>query len=99
MTSNHFIVMKFLEGPNLKSCLDNVPTENIGSLIAQLAAAAKFLEDLGYAHRDIKPENIVLLDEFSRLILLTPQETGQQRRRLRRDWPYASGTYLTAKSE
>jgi serine/threonine protein kinase len=70
VTSNHFIVMKFLEGPNLKSCLDNVPTENIGSLIAQLAAAAKFLEDLGYAHRDIKPENIVLLDEFSRLILL-----------------------------
>jgi len=70
ITKNHFIVMEYLNGPNLKECLSKVPAENIPELVQQLASAAKFLEGLGLVHRDIKPENIVLLDDLSRLVLL-----------------------------
>jgi serine/threonine protein kinase len=70
ITENHFLVMKYLKGPNLKECLQEIPVENIPDLISQLASAAKFLEDLGYVHRDIKPENIAILDNYKRAVLL-----------------------------
>lgn len=66
----YFVVMEFLDGPNLKSALPNIAVEQVPSLVAQLASAAKFLEDKGLVHRDIKPENIVLLDGGRRLVLL-----------------------------
>lgn len=69
-SKNHFIVMEFLEGPNLSKCLANVPETNIPSLIEQLVSACEFLEALGLAHRDIKPANIVVLENLSRLVLL-----------------------------
>jgi eukaryotic-like serine/threonine-protein kinase len=69
-TDNHYIVMEYLDGPNLKKCLASVPVENIPTLISQLASCAEFLERLNLVHRDIKPENIILLDDFKRLILL-----------------------------
>lgn len=70
ITNNHFIVMEFLDGPNLKECLNQVPTDNIPILIEQLANCCQFLECMSLAHRDIKPENIVILDDFTRLVLL-----------------------------
>lgn len=70
ITGNHFIAMEYLPGSNLRKCLNEIPTEKIPSLVAQLASAAKFLEDLGLVHRDIKPENIILVDNFNRLVLL-----------------------------
>jgi eukaryotic-like serine/threonine-protein kinase len=70
ITANHFIAMEYLDGPNLKECLAQIPAENIPSLTSQLSSAAQFLETLGYAHRDIKPENIVLLDGYTKLVLL-----------------------------
>lgn len=70
ITSSHFIVMEYLDGPNIKECLPNIPSENVASLIQQLASAARFLEEHGLVHRDIKPENIILLDNYSRLVLL-----------------------------
>lgn len=70
ITQNHFLVMKYLKGPNLKECLEDIPADHIPDLIYQLSSAAKFLEDLGYVHRDIKPENIVILDDFKRAVLL-----------------------------
>jgi hypothetical protein len=69
-SKNHFIVMEFLDGPSLSKCLGQVPEANIPSLIEQLASACEFLESLNLAHRDIKPANIVVLDDFSRLVLL-----------------------------
>jgi serine/threonine protein kinase len=69
-TGNHFIVMNFLEGPNLKSCLEKIPPEAVPSLIQQLASAAQFLEDRQLCHRDIKPENILLLNDYTHLVLL-----------------------------
>ncbi|WP_417432850.1 serine/threonine protein kinase [Kiloniella sp.] len=70
ITKNHYLVMEYLDGPNLKDCLQKIPTENIGSLIAQLADCARFLENLDLVHRDIKPENIAILENYSKLVLL-----------------------------
>ncbi|HCF4203290.1 TPA: serine/threonine protein kinase [Pseudomonas aeruginosa] len=70
VSKNHYIVMEYLPGENLKDCLDKVPMDKVPYLIAQLASAAKFLEERSLVHRDIKPENIVVLDDYSRLVLL-----------------------------
>ena len=69
-TNSHYIVMEYIDGPNLADCLHEVPNENIASLIKQLASAAKFLEDLGLCHRDIKPENVAILHTYRCLKLL-----------------------------
>ncbi len=69
-TGNHYLIMEYLDGPNLKECLQDIPMENVGSLISQLAECGQFLEGLGLVHRDIKPENIAILDDHSKLVLL-----------------------------
>lgn len=69
-SKNHYIIMEYLGGPSLSKCLGTVPSANIPALIEQLVSACEFLEAQGLAHRDIKPANIVLLDEFTRLVLL-----------------------------
>jgi serine/threonine protein kinase len=66
----HYIIMEYLEGPNLKAYLPEVNLEQVPGLLAQLALAAKSLEDKGLVHRDIKPENILILDNGNRLVLL-----------------------------
>jgi hypothetical protein len=66
----YFVVMEFLDGPNLKEALPSIRPEQIPDLVRQLAAAARFLENLGMVHRDIKPENIQLLEDGRRLVLL-----------------------------
>lgn len=70
ISNNHYLLMEYLDGPNLKQCLQDIPNEKIGLLIEQLADCCRFLEDGGFVHRDIKPENIVVIEDFSRLVLL-----------------------------
>ena len=70
ITNSHYVIMEFLDGPNLATCLQKIPTGEIPKLVEQLASAAKFLEDRGVAHRDIKPENIVVLENYTKLVLL-----------------------------
>jgi serine/threonine protein kinase len=53
-----FIVMEYFNGKNLAQVLLDIPADAVRSLIAQIASAARFLEDSSFAHRDIKPENI-----------------------------------------
>ena len=65
-----FMEMEFLEWPNLKDVLIQVPDTQVSSLLDQLVSAAKFLESLGIVHRDIKPENIHVSEDFSKLKLL-----------------------------
>jgi serine/threonine protein kinase len=65
-----YVAMEVFEGPNLATALLDVPAENIGLLVAQLASAAKFLEDSSFAHRDIKPENIGVARDFRTVKLL-----------------------------
>lgn len=65
-----YVVMECIPYPNLQEVLSNVPPEMIPLLIAQIASAARFLEDRNLVHRDIKPENIAVSPDFSKAILL-----------------------------
>lgn len=65
-----FLVMEFVEAPNLEQVLNEVPRDKMGLLISQIAKAAKHLEELGITHRDIKPSNILIERNFCKAILL-----------------------------
>ncbi|WP_421831601.1 protein kinase domain-containing protein [Limnobacter sp.] len=65
-----FIEMEFVDWPQLTKCLSLVPDEAIRSLIGQLIAAVRYLEQLNIVHRDIKPENIHVSSDFKFLKLL-----------------------------
>jgi eukaryotic-like serine/threonine-protein kinase len=64
-----FVVMAFFTGKTLAETLPAIPHERVNDLISQVASAARFLEDLGFAHRDIKPDNIGVSDDFSTAVL------------------------------
>jgi len=66
----HFLAMEYIEGRSLAECLDDIPEDRIADYIQQLALAAQYLEDRGYAHRDIKPANIMVSDDYSKITLL-----------------------------
>jgi len=65
-----FVVMEFLDAPNLGTVLAEVPMQQVPTLISQLASAAKFLHSLHILHRDIKPDNIAISPDFQKLTLL-----------------------------
>lgn len=69
-TGNHFIVMAYLPGRSLQKCLGEIPEANIPMLIEQLASCCEYLETLSLVHRDIKPANIVVLADYTKLVLL-----------------------------
>jgi serine/threonine protein kinase len=69
-TKNHFIVMEFLNGTNLKKRLKEIPVESIGGFIADIAACAEYLESLNLVHRDIKPENLQVTDDLKKVTVL-----------------------------
>ncbi|WP_292096359.1 protein kinase, partial [Mesorhizobium sp.] len=69
-TKNHFIVMAFLPGSNLKKRLKDISIEAIGGFIADIAACAEYLESLDLVHRDIKPENIQVSEDMKEVTLL-----------------------------
>jgi eukaryotic-like serine/threonine-protein kinase len=65
-----FTEMEFIEWPQLRKSLSDVPDEQIQTLINQLVAAVKYLEARDIVHRDIKPENIHVSPDFKHLKLL-----------------------------
>lgn len=65
-----FVVMESLPYSNLHEKCTDIPLAAVPNIIAQVASAARFLEDRGLAHRDIKPENIAISDDYSRAVLL-----------------------------
>jgi len=65
-----FIVMEYIDAPNMAAVLETVPRNQIRALISQVAGAARFLEDLQLAHRDIKPDNIAVYPDFNKAVLL-----------------------------
>jgi eukaryotic-like serine/threonine-protein kinase len=65
-----YVVMESLPYENLHDQNANIPLSVIPNIIAQIASAARFLEDRNLAHRDIKPENIAISDDFTRAVLL-----------------------------
>lgn len=67
-----YIVMELLDEQwqCLAQCYMDIPSDRIGPLISQVAAAAKWLEDQNLVHRDIKPQNIMVLRDYSKAKLL-----------------------------
>ncbi|EAY1186589.1 serine/threonine protein kinase [Salmonella enterica subsp. diarizonae] len=65
-----FVEMEYIEWPQLKKIIRDVPDNVIQSLILQLIEAVKYLESVSIVHRDIKPENIHVSPDFTRLKLL-----------------------------
>lgn len=65
-----FVEMDFVEDPQLKKVLPQVPDSAIAPLISQLVDAVIFLEKLEIVHRDIKPENIHVSADFTKLTLI-----------------------------
>ncbi|MGO6685630.1 protein kinase domain-containing protein [Rhizobium leguminosarum] len=70
ITNNHYLVMEYLPGNNLKKRLNDIPVEAIGGYISDLASCAEHLEKLDLVHRDIKPENILVSEDFKKITLL-----------------------------
>ena len=65
-----FVVMELIEYPALATMVADVPRDRIWDIVAQVARAARFLEDLSLAHRDIKPDNIAIRPDFAHAVLL-----------------------------
>lgn len=65
-----YVVMQYLPWENMYQQSQQIPHASIRLLISQVAAAAKFLEDLGIAHRDIKVDNILVSPDFQQVCLL-----------------------------
>lgn len=70
VTGHLYVVMERIPQRNLHQALADIPMDAVPKLMAQVASAARFLEDRGLAHRDIKPENIAVSDDFSHATLL-----------------------------
>lgn len=69
-TGLFYLLMEYLPFQTLDKLVNRLPPHRIAPILAQLAEAARFLEESGFSHRDIKPENIAIDDDFRRAILL-----------------------------
>ena len=69
-TNYLYVAMELIESPTLTKLIPNFPPERVPKIIAQVADAAKFLEDRDFIHRDIKPDNIAIDRDFSSATLL-----------------------------
>ncbi len=69
-TSLYYLVMEFIDAPNLGELVPEFSRDKIRHVIGAVAAAAKHLEENGLAHRDIKPENVCVAPDYGRVVLL-----------------------------
>ena len=69
-TSFLFVAMELLESRTLGNVHSEIPYENVGVLISQLAQAARHLESLDIVHRDIKPSNVYVSEDLYSVKLL-----------------------------
>lgn len=71
----YYMVMEFLDGPTLKSALEEVhrrgeemPLKVALRIVADVGTALAYAHEMGVVHRDVKPANI-MLDRTGRVIL------------------------------
>ncbi len=66
-----FIVMEYVDGPNLSDALDDrggrLPCDEAIRIVTEIAAGLKEFEKRGIVHRDVKPANIILTDDGAKL--------------------------------
>ncbi|MBM0204451.1 protein kinase [Micromonospora sp. STR1s_5] len=65
-----YMVMERVPGSCLTDVLSTVPRSEVRSILTQVAAAAKYLEDRRLCHRDIKCDNIVVSSDYKKATLL-----------------------------
>ena len=64
--SYSYIVMEYIEGPDLRILLDRekmLPPARAIDIILQICKALEFAHTAGIVHRDIKPSNILILEK------------------------------------
>ena len=66
-----YLVMEYVEGPNLRDLLKNGPLELPWTvyMIREMAAALDFAHASGVVHRDVKPSNILIQGQSGRVML------------------------------
>ncbi|NOY80845.1 MAG: serine/threonine protein kinase [Kiritimatiellaeota bacterium] len=66
-----FIVMEYVEGPNLSDALDDrggrLDSDEAVRIVTEIAAGLREFEKRGIVHRDVKPANIILTDDGAKL--------------------------------
>src|SRR5579871_5557044 len=65
-----YMAMERVAGECLGDVLKQVPATEIRSIVRQVAAAARFLEERKLCHRDIKSDNVVVSNDFKTAKLL-----------------------------
>ncbi|MDA1229429.1 MAG: serine/threonine-protein kinase [Planctomycetota bacterium] len=60
-----FIVMEFINGPNLRQLLgdSNLPTSDVLRYASEICDGLQYAHDRGVVHRDVKPENVLIADD------------------------------------
>lgn len=61
----YFIVMEYVEGPNLRRLIQsgNLPPARTLEILPQICSGLRYAHSQGLIHRDIKPENILVGDD------------------------------------
>ncbi|HET91193.1 MAG TPA: hypothetical protein ENN99_10720 [Chloroflexi bacterium] len=66
-TNSYYMVMEFVDGPNLKAILRDqtnqnevMPLEEAVRIVVAVASALHYAHQYGMVHRDVKPANIIL---------------------------------------
>ena len=59
-----YLLMEYLPWNPLSRLLEQAPRSSIAPIIERIAAAARFLDQIGLVHRDIKPANILVSPDF-----------------------------------
>lgn len=86
-----YMVMEFIEGPNLAYLLrqqGRIPLDQVCPILAEIAHALDYAHSRGFIHRDIKPSNILLS-------LLPEPSEAQVYRSLLTDFGLARGVDFT----
>lgn len=66
---SYYVIMGWI--PYQQYAYDRIiPVDRVAPILAQVARAAKYLEECGFAHRDIKPANVLLSPDNRKAILV-----------------------------